>query len=343
MPPEVGFALSQIVETYGRCTVTRKRSCDPFETAGYVAAAAISEVKPGGVLNDLITMPTDISFGNPIQLLAAQLPLVIAYGRQITALAANSALLNAAATFLLLAVYAELTTTAPNPTRLIIPASDFSMSQKSLQTGSPCPQRVPNCSNCGGSVNPQSGPWNTPGICVGVKTSKFAAFAAGCVCADPNDSPGFHPYSNTSAIRQAQAFLVGVAAFNSMNGSSTVSTSSLGPVQSTTSSSATPAATTPIRVCQDFTTYCNGCTFHSVSATTVNATVTAFRNQYPNGPMTSTSGNITQVYSSNPYYLMNVGWIEGCAGPSQSLTNPVASNSSIQVLDLLRNAYLDCK
>lgn len=354
MPSEAGFALSQIVQTYGRCTVTRKRSCDPFETAGYVAGAAIAEVKPGGVLNDLITIPTDILFGDLIQSLAAQLPLVISYGRQVTALAASLTLLNVVATFLLLAVYAELTTTAPNPTQLVIPASDFSTSQMSLQTGSPCPQQVPNCSNCGGNSNAQTEPWNTPGVCIGVKTSKYAAFAAGCFCVDPDDSPGFKPYNSTGAISEAQAFLVAVAASNSTSSSITISASSspsasancgtCSPVQSTTSSSAAAAETTPILVCHDYATYYDGsCTFHSVSATTVNHTLTAFKSQYPSGPMTSTSGNITQVYSSNPYYLMNVGWIDGCDGPSQSLTNPVASNSSIQVLDLLRDTFLDCK
>lgn len=72
-------------------------------------------MKPGGVIKDLIALPTDISFGDLIQPLAAPLPQVVLFGRQVTALAANSALLNIVAAFLLLAAYAELTTTAPNP------------------------------------------------------------------------------------------------------------------------------------------------------------------------------------------------------------------------------------
>lgn len=47
MPPGAVVALSQFVQTYGRCTVTRKRSCDPYETAGYVAGQAVRQVKPG--------------------------------------------------------------------------------------------------------------------------------------------------------------------------------------------------------------------------------------------------------------------------------------------------------
>lgn len=116
-PSGAGLALSPFVQTYGRCTVSRKRSRDPYETAGYVAGQAIGQVKPGGVTKDMITMPTDISFGDLIQPLAAPLPQVVLFGRRVTALAANSALLNIVAAFLLLATYAELTTTAPDPTR----------------------------------------------------------------------------------------------------------------------------------------------------------------------------------------------------------------------------------
>ena len=126
---------------------------------------------------------------------------------------------------------------------------------------------------------------------------------------------------------------------------STNSTSSATSIQTTTpTSSAAPIQATPILFCQDYTTYYSStsCKFHAVSASTVNDTANAFRNQYPNNPMTSTAGNITQVYGSNPFYLMNVGWIAGCTGPSQVVQNPVASNQSIQALDLLKSAYYEC-
>ena len=234
MPSEAGFALSQFVQTYGRCTVTRKRSCDPYETAGYVAGQAIAEVKPGGVTKDLITMPTDISFGDLIQPLAAPLPQVVLFGRQVTALAADSALLIIVATFLLLAACAELMTTAPGPTRSIIPASDFSTSRMPQRTGSECPQHVPNCSNCGGNSYIQPDPLHTNGNCVGIKTTKYNNFAAGCVCVDPIDPLGFQPYGNSEAISEAQAFLVAMAAdgtggATSTSGSTTISASSSPP------------------------------------------------------------------------------------------------------------------
>ena len=128
----------------------------------------------------------------------------------------------------------------------------------------------------------------------------------------------------------------------------TVSSSAamLDPATATTvSSSAVPAETTPILVCQDYATYYDdsSCKFNPANPSTVNDTATAFQNQYPSDPMTSTAGNITQVYGSNPFNLMNVGWIPGCTGPSQVVQNPVASNPSIQALDLLRGAYNDCK
>ncbi|KAF6240577.1 hypothetical protein HO173_001248 [Letharia columbiana] len=238
MPPGAVVALSQFVQTYGRCTVTRKRSCDPYETAGYVAGQAVRQVKPGGVTKDLITMPTDISFGDLIQPLAAPLPQVVLFGRQVTALAANSALLNIVAAFLLLAAYAELTTTAPDPTRSIIPASDFSTSQRPQQTGSECPQHVPNCSNCGGNSNIQSDPLHTNGNCVGIKTTKYNSFAAGCVCVDPNDPPGFQPYESSEAISEAQAFLVAMAADGTGDA---ISTSGSTTIPASSSPSATPA------------------------------------------------------------------------------------------------------
>ena len=224
MPSGAGFALSPSVQTYGRCTVSRKRSCDPYETAGYVAGQAVGQVKPGGVIKDLITLPTDISFGDLIQPLAP-LPQVALFGRQVTALAANSVLLNIVAAFLLLAAYAELTTTAPGPTRSIIPASDFSTPQRPQQTGSECSQHVPNCSNCGGNSYIQSDPLHTNGNCVGIKTTKYNSFAAGCVCVDPNDPPGFQPYDDSEAFLVAKA-AYGTGGAISTSGSTTISASS---------------------------------------------------------------------------------------------------------------------
>lgn len=172
---------------------------------------------------------------------------------------------------------------------------------------------APNCDDCGGDNGNQE--------CIGTY-----GYYTNCPCYDP-------PYLKWAPLDSSD--LANMAA------SFAVMTES--PIASTTSSSAAPAETTPILVCQGYATYYDGlCTFRSVSNTTVYDTAKAFQNQYPNGPMTSTSGNITQVYSSNPYDLMNVGWIGGCTGPSQSLTNPVASDPSIQGLDLFRDIYLDC-
>lgn len=211
MPFAAGSALSQFVQTYGRCT-TMKRSCNAYEQAGYVAGAAIGQVQPVGVLNDLITIPTDISFGNIIQPLLVQLPLVVAFGKQVTVLAVNSALLNVVANFLLLAAYAELTTAGPNRTNLIIPASDFVVTQTPQQTGSnSCPGQIPNCSNCGGNSVTQSDPDDTNGICVGL--AQYNSYAAGCVCVDPNDSPPYQPYGTDSqSISEAFAFMTAVSA-----------------------------------------------------------------------------------------------------------------------------------
>lgn len=181
-------------------------------------------------MSDLILIPTDISFEDLIQPLAAQLPLVILYGRRVTALAADSTLLNIVATFLLLAAYAELTTQAPNPTLLLIPASDFSTTQASVQPSASsnlCPGQLPNCSNCGGNKNPPSNPANKNGICVGLPQHKN--FAAGCPCVAPNDPPIYAPYQSMEAIDAAQAFLSALAVNtvnNSTSGSVTLAASS---------------------------------------------------------------------------------------------------------------------
>ena len=175
--------------------------------AGFVAGQATRQVGPGGVLNDLITIPTDVPFGNLIQPLMDQLPQVILLGKHIAVLDLDSSLLNAVATFLLLAAYAELTTTAPNPTRLVIPASDLVATQQPQETGSnACPEQIPNCSNCGGNKSPPSSDsFDTDGICVGL--SQYHNFAAGCPCVAPNDAPLNAPYENQQAFDQQIALL----------------------------------------------------------------------------------------------------------------------------------------
>ncbi|KAL9076281.1 MAG: hypothetical protein Q9161_000997 [Pseudevernia consocians] len=164
-------------------------------------------------MNNFITIPTDISFGALIQSLTAQLPQVLLFSRQVTALAADSSLLNFVATFFLLAAYAELTTSAPNPTRWVIPARDISTTRMPQQTRSNCPQQVPNCSNYGGNSEPQSNPVNTNGICVGIETVKYPRSAAGCPCIDLNDPPVYQPYNNTEAITEVQAYWLVMAAY----------------------------------------------------------------------------------------------------------------------------------
>ena len=208
-----GYAFSDFVQSYGHCTVTRKRSCDPYEQAGAVAAAAIGQVEPGGVMQDLIWLPTDISFPQLIQPLLAQLPLVIAFGKKVTLLAANSDLLSNVATFLLLAAFAELTLLAPNPTSLIVPASYFITSSPAPQptaSARPCPGQLPNCSNCGGNSVPQTTPPTINGTCIGLP--QHNNFAAGCPCVDPNDAPVWAVYNNTADYNADFYFLAALAA-----------------------------------------------------------------------------------------------------------------------------------
>lgn len=231
MPSSVGYALNQFVQTFGRCTTTRKRSCDQYQTAGYIAYQAILQVETGGVMEDLIHMPTDISLPNIIQPLLAQLPAVVLFGKQVTLLAANSALLNIVANFLLQAAWAELTTTGPNPTRLVIPAEIFSTPPAPQETGPNCPHPIPNCSNCGGNSKPPFNPPDTNGLCVGVKTVKYPNYAAGCICVDPNDPPVFQPYNTTGALNAAQAALLALAAYS---GNSTLNSQGAPAASSTT-------------------------------------------------------------------------------------------------------------
>ena len=211
------------MQTYGKCSSSKKRSCDQFELAGAVAGQAITQVQSGGVLNDLITIPTDTSLGTLIPALAEQLPAVLLLGKQVTALAADSTLLKAVATFLLLAAYIELTTSAPNPTKLVIPAANFVTTQAPQETGSnDCPDQIPNCSNCGGNQLALTDPVNTTGICVGLV--KYDNFAAGCVCVDPNDPPVNNPYQNVQEINEALAWL-STLAIDAVGASSTATVS----------------------------------------------------------------------------------------------------------------------
>ena len=206
----------------------------------------------------------------------------------------------------------------------MIPASDISTSQQATAWTPSCPDitAVPNCDDCGGN--------NGNELCIGT----YNAYTS-CPCYDP---PNFKyaPFDASELADIGASYAAMTAPTAAMIAPTTTTT---------TSSSAVPAETTPILVCQDYATYYHDgpCTFHPTSSSIVNDTANAFRNQYPNDAMTSTAGNVTQVYGSNPFYLMNVGWIAGCNGPSQVVQNPVASDQSIQALDLLRDAFYDCK
>lgn len=206
-PSQPGYALYQFVQTYGKCP---QLPCNEYNLAGYVAGQAIPQVGPEGILSDLSNMPTDISSWDLSPPLMAQLPQVQLFGKQVSVLAANSTLLNAVAKFLLLGVYAELTDTAPNPTKLVIAASNIVTAQNPQETGSECPGQIPNCSNCGGNKLPPSDPVNTDGICVGLK--QYDMWPVGCVCVDPNDMPPYAPYDSLQEINEALAWLADLAA-----------------------------------------------------------------------------------------------------------------------------------
>lgn len=226
LPDKPGFELYDYARTYGKCDQLSRESCTPFTMAGYVAAQAILQVGPGGVLNDLSTTSSDLSLGDLITPLMQQLPQVLLYGKQVAALAANSTLLNNIAKFLLLAVYAEITTPAPNPTRLIIPASDMVTSTQVPQaTGQDCPAQVPNCSNCGGNKIPPTQPVNTDGICVGLAKLKDN-YPEGCVCVHPNGAPPNAPFGSMEEIDEAVSFLASVSADAINSTSITTSTTS---------------------------------------------------------------------------------------------------------------------
>ena len=186
--------------------------------AGYVAQQAIQQVGTGGILSDLSDTSNDLSLGDLIAPLMQQLPLVMAYGKNIAALAANLTLLTNVAKFLLLAVYVEITTTESNPTQLVVPASDLVTSTQAPQTsGSECPYYPYNCNNCGGNKSPTAaatGFVNTNGICVGL--AKYDGWPGGCVCVDPDDAPPDAPYGSMDEIDEAVIFLGSVSA-NAIN------------------------------------------------------------------------------------------------------------------------------
>ena len=113
--------------------------------------------------------------------LATQLQQVIALGREVTRLVGN--LVTIAAKWFLMAAWAELTTTTPDPTRMVIPASVIATSQSPQDSGSKrCPVYTPNCSNCGGNSNSSSDPLDTAGICRSLP---------GCVCVEVKDPPPY--------------------------------------------------------------------------------------------------------------------------------------------------------
>lgn len=284
---------------------------------GTLGADIIGQTGTGGLFNDLIQLPIGAQMPALVPAVAAGLSQVVAAGQAISQLAASSSLLEAVAEICLWIAYEQLNSNLSPTQPLVIPASDISTSQQATASIPNCPDitAAPNCDDCGGN--------NGNELCIGT----YNAYTS-CPCYDPPDFK-YAPF-DASELADISASYAAMTA-------PTATT--------TTSSSAVPAATTPILVCQDYATYYdNGlCKFHPVSSSTVNDTAAAFRNQYPNDAMTSTAGNITQVYGSNPFYLMNVGWIAGCTGPSQVVQNPVASDQSIQALDLLRGAFYDCK
>jgi hypothetical protein len=68
-----------------------------------------------------------------------------------------------------------------------------------------------------------------------------------------------------------------------------------------------------------------------------------------NNDFTSTTANITQVLrdggesGKGVTYMMNIGWIPGCEGPTQKVDLPVPNDDSVKYDDLLKNPYYECK
>ncbi len=338
-PKSPSVALQSAIVSYAKsdtCAASKaknKRSCD----VGALGADIIRQTGTDGLFNDLIQLPTGAQMPNLIPAVAAGLSQIVTAGQTISQLAASSSLLQAVAEICLWIAYEQLNSNLSPTEPLVIPASDISTSQQATASTPNCPDitAAPNCDDCGGNDGNE--------LCIGT----YNVYTS-CPCYDP---PNFKyvPFnaSELAAISASYAAMLDPITATTVSSSISASYAAmLYPTTATTvSSSAVPAETTPVLFCQDYATYYSDCShkFLPVSASTVDDTANAFRNQYPNDPMTSTAGNITQVYGSNPFNLMNVGWIAGCTGPSQVVQNPVASNQSIQALDLLRGAYYDCK
>lgn len=208
VPEQSISELLQYVGTYGNCDQISEQPCTNEALAGYVSTQAILEVKPGGFLSAFSDLPGEISQWTIFAPLVLQLPAVLNFGRQVATLAANNTLLNLVATFLLLAVYNEIETTgAPDPTHIVIAASDVvTTSPAPESTGSECPIYPPNCSNCGNSSIPlttsSTGYTNNNGICNGLPTTKDN-YPKGCPCVNPNDAPPNAPYASMADFNSA--------------------------------------------------------------------------------------------------------------------------------------------
>ena len=200
------------MDTYGNCDQISGQPCTNESLAGYVSTQAILEVKPGGLLSAFSDLPGEISQWTIFSPLILQLPTVLNFGKQVATLAANATLLKLVATFLLLAVYNEIETPVPDPTQIIIAASDVVTSQAPQSSGSEseCPMYPPNCSNCGNSSVPlttsSTGYTNNNGICIGLPNTPDN-FPKGCPCVNPNDAPPNAPYASMADINSELASL----------------------------------------------------------------------------------------------------------------------------------------
>ena len=95
--------------------------------------------------------------------------------------------------------------------------------------------------------------------------------------------------------------------------------------------------------------------FKDIHAASVDECASVMFVQLPNGPMTSTSPNVTQVYREHASggeggkgvtYMMNIGWIPGCTiTDSQPADNPLgkSGDGSISYTDLIKDTYYQCE
>lgn len=199
--PATGAKLTALVNSNKQCASSRKRN-SIFDCAGNVAAMAIGQTGPGDALANLLLLPPGFQAPDLIPALATVLPTVIEAGRQIATLAANPTLLGGVASIILLAVYVELQSGAPTPTRVIIPASDViastSVATATSSSGWTCPakDRWLECSNCGGK--------SANGNCVGFGL-KYDNWWQGCGClAGVAESP-YKPFPSPQALTSAMA------------------------------------------------------------------------------------------------------------------------------------------